>query len=178
MNSEITQKMKKLFPKDKKITYAISIGLVCIILLLLISGGSKEKDSATNESESTSGYSVNINDEQKNIENRLKAIIEKMDGVCNAEVMIMMKSSGENVYAVNSKTENNGDKKSLDSEIVLYENENGNNEGLIVSVKTAQISGVAIVCEGGENPLIKSEITNLVTNLFGIGSDRVYVGSN
>ena len=92
--------------------------------------------------------------------------------------MITYNSSGENIYAQNSKSENNGDKKSVNSEIVLYESPDGNDEGLIVSVKNPDISGVAVVCDGGNSMKIKSEITELVTRLFGIGADRVYVGTN
>ena len=66
---------------------------------------------------------------------------------------------------------------SEDSEIVIYESQNGVDEGLVISIKSPDVIGVAIVCEGGESSVVKAEITKLVTSLFGIGADRVYVGN-
>ena len=81
------------------------------------------------------------------------------------------------MYAENIKKENDSNSVSEDSEIVVYESQNGADAGLVVSIRSPDIIGVAIICEGGESSVVKAEITKLVTSLFGIGSDRVYVGN-
>lgn len=167
MNNEILNKFK-----DNKKLIPVA-ALICIIMIVLFTSVYSD---AENINETTT-LSVNV-DMQTEIQQKLEKIISKIDGVGNVSVMITYSSSGENVYAQNSKSENNGDKQSVNSEIVLHESPEGNDEGLIVSVKNPDISGVAVVCDGGHSLKIKSEITELVTRLFGIGADRVYVGTN
>lgn len=170
MMNEILDKFRNI--KDKKIIFVVVFSAV-VILFLMLSSGAEAKD--TEEAETTV---KNQTTEMQKTEEQLEKIISRIDGVGNVNVMITFGSSGEYIYAENSKSENNGDKSSFDSEVVLYEAENGNNEGLVVSVKNPEIAGVAVVCDGGGRIEIKAEITDLVTSLFGIGADRVYVGSN
>ncbi len=168
--------LKKIFIQDKKILILVSVAIICVLMLAVFGYVEDEKTQTQQEKTDENTISdININ-ERKELENRLKNIISKMEGVENVAVMVVLNSTGENVYATNSKSEKNGDKNSKDSEIVLHQNNDGNDEGLIVSVKSPQISGVAVVCDGGKSSIVKAEITKLITNLFGIGADRVYVG--
>ena len=170
MIENILQNIKDL--KNKKIYLVIAASVVILLVLLLIGDNSEKINTETLTEKSQEQTRT-----EKETEEELKKIISQIKGVSNVNVMITFCSSGEYIYAENSKSENNGDKYSVNSEIVLYESVNGNDEGLVVSVKNPDISGVAVVCSGGDNLTIKAEITKLVTSLFGIGSDRVYVGS-
>lgn len=169
MNNEIAEFIKNIKEKKKLMIYVI---IICVILIILLSYKNTESN-VNNEMTTT----VSI-DSQAETQKTLEDIIKKIDGAGNVSVMITYNSSGEYVYAENSKSENNGDKQSVNSEIVLHESPDGNDEGLIVSIKNPEISGVAVICDGGNNIRIKSEITELITRLFGIGADRVYVGTN
>lgn len=172
----ITEKIKVLM-SDKKIS-AILVAIVLVFIILFINN-TEEKTKMPVNAETTTAVSVlSINDIQSEIEKQLEEMIKNVHGAGNVRVMVSLSSSGEYIYAENSKKENNGDKQLQDNEIVIYESDNGSDEGLIVSVKSPEISGVAVVCDGGNSSVVRSEITELVTSLFGIGADRVYVGSN
>lgn len=172
----ITEKIKVLI-SDKKIS-AVLVAIVLVFIILLINN-TEEKTKMPVNAETTTMVSVlSINDIQSEIEKQLEEMIKNVHGAGNVRVMVSLSSSGEYIYAENSKKENNGDKQLQDNEIVIYESDNGSDEGLIVSVKSPEISGVAVVCDGGNSSVVRSEITELVTSLFGIGADRVYVGSN
>lgn len=172
----ITEKIKVLI-SDKKIS-AVLVAIVLVFIILFINN-TEEKTKIPVNTETTTTVSVlSINDIQSEIEKRLEEMIKNVHGAGNVRVMVSLSSSGEYIYAENSKKENNGDKQLQDNEIVIYESDNGSDEGLIVSVKSPEISGVAVVCDGGNSSVVRSEITELVTSLFGIGADRVYVGSN
>ena len=172
----ITEKIKVLI-SDKKIS-AILVLIVLVIIILLINT-TEDKTNLPENTETTTAISVlSITDIQSEIENRLEEMIRTVHGAGNVRVMVSLSSSGEYIYAENSRKENNGEKQMQDNEIVIYESDNGNDEGLIVSVKSPEISGVAVVCDGGNSSVVRAEITELVTSLFGIGADRVYVGCN
>lgn len=170
---EIIDKLKK----DKKLLIVIAIGLLGMIILVSGSMSEREKksdlsDNAVPDSEKT----LTASDIEEMLENKLTAIISDISGAGAVNVMVTVNSSGEYVYAENSKTKNGSDSSSSDSEIVIYESADKGDNGLVVSVKSPEILGVAVLCEGGESSVVKAEIVNLVTSLFGIGSDRVYVG--
>ena len=162
--------------QDKKLTIVLLIGVVGVIMLIFVRSDSETKTSPE-KSEMTTAANYSTYDIEKIFENKLTEIISQINGAGKTSVVVSVASSGEYVYAKNIKTENDNDSMSEDSEIVIYESQNGADEGLVISIKSPDVIGVAIVCEGGESSVVKAEITKLVTSLFGIGADRVYVGN-
>lgn len=163
--------------QDKKLLLVMLIGISGAIMLIFVGLGS-EKQSVPDEKEQTTNVAIISTSEIENmLEEKLISIISLVKGAGKAKAVVTVGSAGEYVYAENIKKESDSNSVSEDSEIVIYESDNGVDSGLVVSIKGPDIIGVAIVCEGGESAVVKSEITKLVTSLFGIGSDRVYVGS-
>lgn len=172
----ITDKLNEYISDNKKNLFLL-IGVIIIFIFLVI-GNSSEKTESGSVETTTQPAVLSINEIQKETETELEELIRNVVHTDNVKVMVTLGSSGEYVYAENSRNENNGEKTLQDNEIVIYESEKGNDEGLIVSVKSPEILGVAVVCDGGNSSVVRAEITELVTSLFGIGADRVYVGSN
>ncbi len=163
--------------QDKKLMIVILIGFVGILILVFMNPDSETKP-ASDKAETQTPSSVNTTtDIEKMLEKKLVDIISQVKGAGKVSAVVAVGSSGEYVYAENTKKENDSDSMSEDSEIVIYESQNGTDAGLVISIKSPDIIGVAIVCEGGESSVVKAEITKLVTSLFGIGADRVYVGN-
>ena len=162
--------------QDKKLTIVLLIGVVGVVMLIFVRSDSETKTSPE-KSEMTTAATYSTYDIEKIFENKLTEIISQINGAGKTSVVVSVASSGEYVYAKNIKMENDNDSMSEDSEIVIYESQNGADEGLVISIKSPDVIGVAIVCEGGESSVVKAEITKLVTSLFGIGADRVYVGN-
>ena len=162
--------------QDKKLTIVLLIGVVGVVMLIFVRSDSETKTSPE-KSEMTTAATYSTYDIEKIFENKLTEIISQINGAGKTSVVVSVASSGEYVYAKNIKTESDNDSMSEDSEIVIYESQNGVDEGLVISIKSPDVIGVAIVCEGGESSVVKAEITKLVTSLFGIGADRVYVGN-
>lgn len=163
--------------QDKKLLIVVIIGLVGAVMLIFV-GSDTEKETFDDVSETTTKTSISsTSDIEKVLEEKLISIISQVKGAGKASAVVTVGSSGEYVYAENVKKESDSNSMSQDSEIVIYESQNGVDSGLVISIKGPDIIGVAIVCEGGESSVVKAEITKLVTSLFGIGSDRVYVGS-
>lgn len=171
------QSITEKIHQDKKLIFVILTGLFGAIILAFVGTGT-EKQSLTAEKETTANMSVSsITDVENMLEDKLVSIVSQVKGAGNTKAVVTVGSAGEYVYASNTKKESDSKSVSEDSEIVIYESENGGDSGLIINIKGPDIIGVAIVCEGGESAVVKSEITKLITSLFGIGSDRVYVGS-
>lgn len=153
------------------------VGFAGVLMLIFMSSDSETKPlTEKNETQTTSAVS-SASDIENLLEKKLVEIVSQVKGAGKVSAVVTVGSSGEYVYAKNLKKENDSDSMSEDSEIVIYESQNGTDSGLVISIKSPDVIGVAIVCEGGESSVVKAEITKLVTSLFGIGSDRVYVGN-
>lgn len=171
--SEIINNLKN----DKKNLIIIFVGFLGIILLAISNFSSNDSINTNEDKVKNEANDIfTVEQIESNLEERLSETISKLSGVRDVTVMVSISSAGEYVYAKNDKSESDSDSSSLDSEIVIYDS-GENDSGLIVTIKSPDVLGVAVVCEGGEKAVIKSEIIQLVTSLFGIGSDRVYVGA-
>ena len=172
-------KMQELIEKiknDKKLLIIILIGLAGAVMLVFSETGDSLSDSEITETTTVSAMCATT-DIESVLEEKLESIISQVKGAGKTSVTVTVNSSGEYVYAENTKKESDGNSSSHDSEIVIYKSQSGIDSGLVLSIRSPDILGVAVVCEGGESSVVKAEITKLITSLFGIGSDRVYVGS-
>ena len=142
--------------KKNKLTLLLAVGVV--IGIILIFAGEK------NKAENYNAEEVFYNDEAyaKMMEVKLEDIINEIEGVSEAKVVITLKSGAESVFA----SDEDGQK---DKYVVT-------GDGL-VCVKTLlpTVEGVAVVCRGGNNPAVKEKITSLVCSLLGLYSTHVYV---
>ena len=49
--------------------------------------------------------------------------------------------------------------------------------GLVETIQTPQVQGVAVLCQGGEDPAVQTRITALVQALTGVGANHVTVAA-
>ncbi|MEL7598255.1 MAG: stage III sporulation protein AG, partial [Clostridiaceae bacterium] len=126
-------------------------------------------------------------DQQKEMELKLKDILENIKGVGKVKVMIYFKGGEEQVPALNindstslteEKDVEGGTRKITQNNdgrtVVMMNTENGN-EPLILKKYNPEITGVCVVAEGAEDNLIKLQIQKAVINLFGLKENKVNV---
>lgn len=152
----------------KSITLLI-IGVIAGLLLIFI-GNTNIKNTGI-KSPDTEKH-LNVTDKYvEDLEVRLTQILSKMDGIGEVSVIITADSCIETVYAQNGRY----DSGSLTEKEYVIIDSNGNDTPITVKLVYPKIRGVAIVCQGGSNPINQEKITNLVSSLFDISQNRVYV---
>lgn len=112
------------------------------------------------------------------LEKRLCELLSSIEGVGKVRVMLYFDASGETVYARNGDTseeqrESGKTKKEKDA-VVLVKNGSGEN-GLVISQRNAALTGAAIVCEGGNDAVIRERIVQTVSALFDIKTNHISV---
>lgn len=169
MSESSRKKIYELFGKiksDKKTILIIITGFLGI-LLIFISEIPTQKDEFT-ENHSNEPYYIN---EEKN---ELEKIISKINGVGRVSVMITYKGTAENVYAQNLSEQNDEAKTKKEEELIILDK--GNTEdGLLLKEIYPEITGIAVVCEGGGDPTTKTEITQMLKALYNIGSNNISI---
>ncbi len=163
---------------DKKMIVVICIGIMGALMLMLLGSYSDTDDinKTGNVEETTKSVVSSIDEIEKKLESKLTEIISEIEGVGEVSVIVTVASSDSYIFAENIKSDNDTDSFSSDREIIIYKGKDGD-DGLKIGIRSPDVLGVAVVCQGAASSVVKSEITCLVTSLFGIGSDRVYVGN-
>jgi stage III sporulation protein AG len=90
---------------------------------------------------------TNVEKYSAEIEKRLIKIISSINGTGNINVMVTLENLEENVYTQKE----------------------------LATVRTPKVRGVAVVCDGGGNAVIREKITSTVAKALGISSARVNV---
>ena len=118
---------------------------------------------------------------------QLEEFLQSMDGVGKTKVYITMHSSAEIIVERNSpyskRTEEEVSKETSrtvgetenDSEVVLTQQADGSEAPIVIKEIVPVVKGVVVAAQGGDDMLIKKEITELVMALFGIEEHKIKV---
>ena len=174
MSDNLTKNIANALLKfNKKNLYlAAAFGLVLIgISNLLIPS---EKETAIKD------IPLTISQYCESEEERLENILSYIEGVGKVSVMLTVDGTEEYIYVREEKESilQDNDSKSSETEnkYILVQN-NGNKEALVKKVINPEISGVVVVCEGGETSSVREKVYNAVSVSLGIPSNRIYVDS-
>lgn len=166
--TDIFEKIKN----EKKLFVIVIVGIVGILLIalseLLPSTESKNKQDEQTTYTSAGTY-------EQSVEKRLQDIISKIEGTGNVNVMVTIDSSPETVYAKNekekTKTDEKGTEYSYDGSYVV----DNKDSGMVLKTSEPQIRGVIVVCDGGDKPSVKKDVTDAVSSVLSINSNNISV---
>jgi len=181
--------------------YFIILGLIGVLLLMIsnfFSGKDEEQTNITrNEMEEQEMETGNQAEEERftsdieqlaqSYEEDLSAMLNKIQGVSESEVMVNLDSSDVKVYEKNlisgtqttSEEDRNGGTRQVedrteDTQVVLVRQ--GDTETpILVQTKRPDIRGVFIVTKGAEKATIKSWIIEAVSSVLDVPSHKISV---
>lgn len=203
--------MKKLFNQlfrnnegeklPKKFNYIIILGLIGLLMLILsnVFSDGTEKSQRNNEvlqesmeqpNEETSGVETNKEgvafeeEMETSYEKELEDMLNKIQGVSEAEVMVNLDSTNIHVYEKNlikgSQTTEESDQHGGDrtvedqteeSQVVLVRQ--GDREvPLLVQTKKPEVRGVFVIAKGAENKTVENWIVESVSRVLDVPTDR------
>ena len=188
--------------KKEQAMIVILVGVLCLIVVWPVKKDTKADSgtgsSAAGSSESTgqqsNGTSSSVSGNSslnlyvENQEERLRNMLQSIDGAGQVKVMIRAKASKEYVVEKDTSYQNSsvdetdaqgGSRKSMDgsrSEASIYtKDSNGNDIPYVVKEMEPEIEGIVVACEGGGEERIADEIMEAVQALFDIPAHKVKV---
>lgn len=164
---EIKEKLTDFLNSNKKIRILIIIAFIGILLIMLSEMIPSNAIKTTKTNDIKQSYTDNL-------EKNTKRIISSISGVGKCEVMITIKATKETVYAQNSDVSSNDGNYSKKYEYVFYDGSNGD-EPVLIKEYMPEIQGVAVVCEGGNNPEVAEAINAAISSLFNISSSKISI---
>lgn len=120
---------------------------------------------------------------EKELEQRIAALLDRVEGVGKADVMVVLRSSEERVFHVDktfrtsATEEKGGDGRTVrEQEISESTVMGGGNQGPVVEKElTPEVSGIVISADGGGNASVRAEISEAMEALFGLPAHKIKV---
>lgn len=175
----LTDKWKRL--KKDQILIGILVGV--LLLVIALPQGSGEKGSVAKIPEATAEASVQESDTAV-MESRLEEILEQVQGVGRAKVMITLKTSGKKTVEkdinvsedTGSSGENQESVSRREEESTVFQRDGEGNELPFVVEETAPVvEGVLVAAQGGDNLTVAENIMEAAQVLFGVEAHKIKV---
>lgn len=166
----ITTQLRSFIDKikaDKKMLIIISAALIGVFLILF-SGNEKKTDN--NEEAYLTSESI----DKAEIERSVTELVESIRGAGKAKIMITYECDGETVFAKDTEEKNDSNETDMKNQYIIIDGENGET-GLKVKNIYPRVMGVAVICEGGEDPVVKERIYSMISALFDINTNSISV---
>jgi stage III sporulation protein AG len=168
-----SERFRKLWDQYKFVGLIVLIGAV---LLLWPSGNRKNAAQNTTAAPQAADQTAETLEET---EGKMEAILSKIDGVGNLQLMLTVESGAEEHYAQDTELSYSGATSAPDdytrkSETVIVSGDEG--DAPVVTQSSSPVyRGALVVCQGAGNAEVKLAVTQAVAALTGLSSDRITV---
>lgn len=155
--------MKQFFEKlknSKLLLPAVACVLLCVSLFL---ANGKNFDNNLQQTSDSQSY-------VQQLTNKMISVIQKIDGCGRVDVAISCANQGETQYAYETKSQTVGNTVTQTESIVLV-----NGKPLVVQTSSPKVSGVVVVAEGANDPIVRFQIVNVVVTLTNVSAENVRV---
>lgn len=118
----------------------------------------------------------------RQLESRLKAVLEQVAGVGRVQVMVTAKSYGRKTVEKdltqseeNSAGENAQSRKQTEESTVYERDSQGNETPFVIEETAPMIQGVLVAAQGGDNLTVAEDIIEAAMVLFGVEAHKIKV---
>ena len=155
-------KAKTIFHKYKYVLLILALGVILMSV--------PEKDEHTEESQSPISEAAPVSRAQE-----LEDILGQIAGVGRVRVLLTESAGAETVYQENEDRTSSEGSQTIRTETVIITDSSREEGGLVCTVTPPVYLGAIIVCQGGDNPAVRLSIVEAVSDVTGLGSDRITV---
>lgn len=158
---ESVKQWEKLWDTLKKYRYGILVLLIGIGLMLLPRSGGETEDPAILEETAP----------EANIDQQIADVLRSIQGVGEVEVLLTVATGEETLYQTDYETTQSGQKVKT----VIVTGTQKNQQGLVCRIDPPKYLGAVVVCQGADSPAVCLAVMEAVSNLTGLGTDRISV---
>lgn len=156
----------RIFELLKKFKYpAIVVGIG--ILLMLIPGRiATQPEGIVEQADETP---------VEGVEARLRQILSMVNGAGRVEVMLTEARGEQIIYQTDNDITEKNEESSTRTDTVVVTDQDRKQDGLVTQVVSPVYLGAIIVCQGGDDPQVKLAITEAVSKVTGLRTDKISV---
>jgi len=179
--------------KIENLVFFLIILIITIIAINLIWNENNEKNRQNNSStqlvsiENIVSQDMNYDSNEYNLQNDLKNILKKINGVGQVEVLITYKQTSELIplynenmkESITEEKDTTGGVRTIEqkdnSKELVYKEQNGEKEPITQKLIMPEIEGAIILAQGAKNAQVKNDIIQAVEAVTGISSHKIQV---
>ena len=179
------QNMFRIIGWEKSLLLLLALG----VLLFTSLPAGKEETKETKQSISAScAETTGSSDYERKLEERLSALIGRIDGAGEVSVMVVLEGSENKKVLKDASLEREetkeadgtGGSRNITGEqrgesTIMTKNAAGEQMPFVVNEQYPKVQGVAVVEQGAADPKIKQKIIELIKALFGIEINKIMV---
>ena len=167
MNLQVqVKKLWALFQKYKLVLLVFAVGLV----LLLWPNHSAQTAVPVSSEETEAEFHLNA------LERKLESVLSQIEGAGQVSVALTLKDGMERVYATDETWSQDGDgQEDQQTQTVILSTGSGTEAAVLVQQRYPTFQGAVVVCSGGGDAEVRLLITQAVSALTGLGTDRISV---
>ena len=183
-DDENTNNKKKI---ENLVVFAVIL-IITIIIINMILGDGKKSSSKEQINSSSKQLATKTNtNEEVSLEEKLKNILQKIQGVGKVEVFVNYSESSETIamYNENSKvssteeTDTSGGKRVIEQtdtqKDIIYKEESGEKIPITQKIIQPKIEGAIITAQGAGNATVKNNIVQAVEAATGLATHKIQV---
>lgn len=129
--------------------------------------------------ENTSETAVKVSDEHAEekvtVEEKLAQILSQVDGAGEVRVLLTIAVGEETLFQADEDVTIDAESSSTQISTVVITTADKNEYGLVRQTNPPVYKGAIIVCQGADDPQIQLAIVDAVSNVTGLGADRISV---
>lgn len=174
-------KLKSIWKLNKeKLIFLFCAGMLLFLVSLPAEGNGAGADGSEAGADWI-GSGVSLSYEQE-LEARIGRLLSQVEGVGEADVMVVLKSSEERVYRVDQNQmvseldgneDSQGEKRQELSESTVLAGQD--QEPVMEKELRPEISGIVISAEGGGSAVVRAEVSEAMEALFGLPQHKIKV---
>lgn len=163
---KLEQKIRKLFTKAGRYKYAALILLLGMTLMLLPQREKKQPEIPAEQ--------VKVA-EELGLEEQLENILSRMEGVGETQVLLTLATGTAYQYQTDVRTYTKQEDAEVQKETVLASDGAGKESPITVRTTYPTYKGALVLCQGADSAAVRLDVTNAVSDLTGLGSDKITV---
>ena len=176
-----------LLKNEKVLSLIVICGMIGIGLIFASSYFDKNKTENLNETSQAEDNGFSADNYKQNISQELGNMISSIEGAGKTKIMVTLNGSVRELYAADTDiADKDSAKKTNDNEntdkqntekkkYILIRGKDGSEKALSLGQLVPEIKGVLIICEGGDNDVIKEEITDAVSAALNLSKTHICV---
>lgn len=161
---------KELWEGIKRYRYALLVLALGVLLLLLPTGGY-----GSSGGEATQSAELSADQWLGQVQQELADTLSRIEGAGKVTLMLSVETGMRNELARDTEQTLREGEQSLSSETVILSKGSGQEEVVVIRSGYPVFRGAVVVCEGGDSPSVRLAVTQAVTALTGLSSDKISV---
>ncbi|MGM9618713.1 MAG: stage III sporulation protein AG [Oscillospiraceae bacterium] len=162
---------KELWEGIKRYRYALLVLALGVLLLLLPTGGS----GGSSGGQEAQSAELSADEWLREVQQELADTLSRIEGAGKLTLMLSVETGMRNELARDTEQTLREGEQSLSSETVFISKGSGQEEVVVIRSGYPVFRGAVVVCEGGDSPSVRLAVTQAVTALTGLSSDKISV---